>query len=125
VDFDRLDAPSVRSIYESLHHLEHLSYQWREDTFRAILVLTEWEEGETGRIWHSPRVKQLHLHVGGTIASHQLQPATVRSCLEQVMRVRARSVEAPLDVILDDSEETGQFGDIGVQRVPLASFPTV
>jgi len=44
VDFDELDAPSIRSIYRSLHHLEHLSYRWCEDTFEAILVLTEWEE---------------------------------------------------------------------------------
>jgi len=124
VNFDELDAPSVRSIYKSLHHLEHLSYRWREDTFKAILVLTEREEAETGRNWHCPHMKQLHLAVGHAIAEHGLQPATVLSSLEQVMRIRARSEDAPLDVILDDSEETGQFGDIGVQRVPLSSFPT-
>jgi hypothetical protein len=125
VDFSTLDATNVRSIYESLHHLEHLSYPWCEDTFGAILVLAEWEEEEIGRIWHCPRMKRLHLHVGDRIDWERLQPATVRSCLEQVMRIRARSEDAPLEVILDDSEETGQFSDIGVQRVPLASFPTV
>jgi len=70
-------------------------------------------------------MKQLHLHVGDKIASGRLQPATVRSCLEQVMRIRARSEDAPLQVILDDSDGTKQFADIGVQLVPLASFPHV
>jgi len=125
VDFGVLDAPSVCSIYKSLRHLEHLSYMWDEDTFEAILALTELEEKETGRIWHCPRMKQLHLAIGKAIASRGLEPGTVRSYLQRVMRVRARSIDAPLDVILDDSEETEQFGDIGVQRVPLASFPTV
>jgi len=37
--------------------------------------------------------------------------------------VRARSGDAPLDVILDDSEATKQFAYIGVRRAPLASFP--
>jgi hypothetical protein len=125
VAFFVLDAPSIRSIYESLHHLEHLSCQWREDTFEAILVLTEWEEEGADRIWHCPRMKQLHLRVGDLIASGRLQPATVRSCLEQVMRIRAKSEDAPLQVTLDDSDETKQFVELGVQRKPRSSFPTV
>jgi hypothetical protein len=125
VAFCVLDAPRIRSIYESLHHLEHLSYRWCEDTFEAILVLTEWEEEGAGRIWHCPRMKQLHLHVGDMIAWGDLQSATVRSCLEQVMRIRAKSEDAPLQVVLDDLDETKQFAELGVQRMPLASFPTV
>ena len=124
LDFHEPQAQDVRSIYESLHHLEYLSYKWREDTFKAILVLTEWEEGNTSRIWLCPQIKQLHLAIGEAVTSRKLWPNTVRSCLEKVMRVRARSVEAPLTVILDDSEATKQFTDLGVQRVPLTSFPT-
>ena len=125
VDFDVPHAPSVRSIYRSLRHLEHLSYRWCEDTFEAILVLTEWEDEDSGRIWHCPRMKQLHLRVGGSITSRRLQPDAVRSSLEQVMRIRAKSEDAPLQVTPDDSDETKQFVDLGVQLVPLASFPTV
>jgi len=123
LDFHEPHTQDVRSIYQSLHHLEHLSYKWREATFEAILVLTEWEEGDTSRIWFCPQIKQLHLAIGDAITLGELQPATARSCLEKVMRVRARSVEAPLNVILDDSEVTKQFADLGVQRVPLTSFP--
>jgi len=125
LDFHEPRAQDVRSIYESLHHLEHFSYRWREETFEAILVLTEWEEGDTSRTWLCPQIKQLHLAIGNAITLGTLPPATVRSCLEKVMRVRARSVEAPLNVILDELEATEQFTDLGVQRVPLASFPNI
>jgi len=123
LDFRTFDTQGVRSIYESLHHLEHLSCQWREGIFGAILVLAEWKGRERGRTWHCPHMKRLHLAVGQAIASRTLLPNTVQSCLHQVIRIRA--VEAPLEIILDDSRETAQFADLGVQRVPLASFPSV
>jgi len=123
VDFDELDVRDVHSIYRSLPQLEHFSYPWREDTFKAILVLTEWKEVETRRIWHCPYMKKLHLDIGKAVASCVLRPDTVQYCLAQLMHIRARSGDAPLEVILDDSEATKQFADTGVQRAPLASFP--
>jgi len=123
VDFDGFDVRGLRSIYTSLHHLEHFSHPWREDTFKTILVLTEWKEVETRRIWHCPHMKKLHLDIGKAVAWRVLRPDTVQYCLAQLMRIRARSGDAPLDVILDDSEVAKQFAYIGVQRAPLASFP--
>jgi len=123
LDFRAFDAQGVRSIYESLHHLEHLSCHWREEIFGAILALAEWKGRETGRTWHCPHMKRLHLAVGDAIALRALRPDTVQTILDQVIRIRA--VEAPLGIILDDSKETARFADLGVQRAPLASFPSV
>lgn len=127
IDFHRLDMRDVRSIFESLRNLEHLSYPWGEETLKAILALTEWSEGATGhgRVWHCPRMKRLHLIIGPAIASYRLQADMARFCLGSVMHVRAKSTDAPLDIIIDDAQETEQFAYIGVQRAPCASFPTV
>ena len=123
VDVDGLDVRDLQTIYRSLPYLEHFSYPWREDTFEAILVLTGWKEVGARRIWHCPHMKQLHLNIGKAVASGVLQPDTVQYCLSQLVYVRARSGDAPLDVILDDSEATKQFAYIGVRRAHLASFP--
>jgi len=123
LEFRSFDAQGVRSIYETLHHLEHLSCRWREEIFGAILVLAEWKGRETGRIWHCPHMKRLYLAIGEAIASYTLRPGTVQTCLSQVIQIRG--VEAPIDIILDDSKETAQFADLGVQHAPLVSFPSV
>ena len=125
--FCQLSVQDVRSVYESLHHLEYFAYPWREETFGAILALTGWSEEPTGwnGNWHRPRMKQLHLAIGRAIARNDLSAGTVRSYIKDLMRVRARSEDAPLEVILDNSKETEQFVDLDVRRAPYASFPKV
>ena len=70
-------------------------------------------------------MKQLHLAIGRAIARNDLSAGTVRSYIKDLMRVRARSEDAPLEVILDNSKETEQFVDLDVRRAPYASFPKV
>jgi hypothetical protein len=114
----------IRSVYKSLHHLEYFSHPWRKETFEAILVLTEWSERPTDRVWHCPHMKQLHLDIGPAIAANRLSPDTVRSHLEDVIHVRAGSEDAPLEVTLDNSKETEQFFDLDVRRVSRIYLPS-
>ena len=125
IDFDELGVQDIRSVYKSLHHLEHFSHPWCGDTFEAILVLTEWLGSPTDRVWHCPHMKQLHLDIGQEIAARRLPAGTVRSHLQDVIRVRAESEDAPLEVILDDSEQTEQFANLDIRRVPRTCFPDV
>ena len=130
IDFDELGVQDIRSVYKSLHHLEYFSYPWCEETFKAILVLTEGLERPADRVWHDgvwhcPHMKQLHLDIGPAIAANRLSPDTVRSHLEDVIRVRAGSEDAPLEVVLDNSKDTEQFFDLDVRRVSPIYFPRV